>query len=544
MKLIGLCLILFSAFALKANDSFVTDEPERLVKYDCTLESTLKLPTDFAGRFIIDQNELNTLKGNKVFLVELVYTAFKSSSSFDQVALNRARVREITALIPQLKVDAPTWKLVEQTGATTRDEASTYFHGFVVHYAEDLDHEKLGDFFKSYQHEPARYEVQNDVVTELNYSSGTKIHIPSFAVTYADGSEVRGSYELAYREYRNPAEIAFSGIPMVYNEKGTEYNFSSVGMYEISATQNGDPLHLQKPIVVDFKCTEQKEGVSFYKMDEAGSWSELQEVQFAGNLGGQEQRIEENRVQIGLANDEDVSITVSSIKNNGRGIDYRMEMHHTATTSRIKMNKGAWASYQKLRSENDSLFSVWVNEEISNEKTVAVKREYFSKFHAVVMQNNINAQPWNNINGAEQSTNSTLLAEGQDAGHTYPSVVKGLNSDEFGVYNCDQIYRVGNPIALTPTYLDESGREIIDKHVACLIDLNYNGAFSFHPNNLLCNAEGKNVILLFTKNKDIYLFDQTQFATLDKSSHRPSLKMVNVTDRVKSTEDLKNLLGI
>mgnify|MGYP006125983307 CR=1 FL=1 len=38
--------------------------------------------------------------------------------------------------------------------------------------------------------------------------------------------------------------------------------------------------------------------------------------------------------------------------------------------------------------------------------------------------------------------NGAFLAEGStDLGHTYPKLVKGLTSSNYGVYNCDKIYR-------------------------------------------------------------------------------------------------------
>ena len=132
------------------------------------------------------------------------------------------------------------------------------------------------------------------------------------------------------------------------------------------------------------------------------------------------------------------------------------------------------------------------------------------------------------------------------AGHTFPTIVSGLRSPNFGVYNCDQVYRMGNIAQLNPTYKDVNSNESIeDGYVACVMDLSYNGSFSFHPNYLTLNKEGKNAILLFTQDKQIYLIDQEAFSKLDlHTSHTVELPMRNVTSMLKSPSDLKNMLNI
>ena len=124
-------------------------------------------------------------------------------------------------------------------------------------------------------------------------------------------------------------------------------------------------------------------------------------------------------------------------------------------------------------------------------------------------------------------------------------MVRGLNSADFGVYNCDQIYRIGKSINISPIYVNaETGNEILNKHVTCVMDLTYNGSFSFHPNNLTLNADGRNVILLFTAKKEIFMFSEDAFAALPKNDYNPTLNMINITDQVKTSQDLKGVLGI
>src|SRR5688572_24854960 len=136
---------------------------------------------------------------------------------------------------------------------------------------------------------------------------------------------------------------------------------------------------------------------------------------------------------------------------------------------------------------------------------------------------------------------ATLLASGADAGHTYPDIIRGLNVDSFGVYNCDQIYRVPNRLNINAKYVDPAGKEIKNLHVLSMIDLRYNGAFSFAPNSFICDAKGENVLALFTNDGELYLLDKTQFAEMNiTKSGQYTFRMENKTKEIKNTKDLAN----
>jgi len=100
-------------------------------------------------------------------------------------------------------------------------------------------------------------------------------------------------------------------------------------------------------------------------------------------------------------------------------------------------------------------------------------------------------------------------------------------------------------LALSPTYFDNNSREKIeDLFVACVIDLNLNASLSYHPNHLVCDESGRNKILLFTKNKNIYLIDENEFKALDLTQYVVDMKMTNITERVNNCDDLKSILNL
>ncbi|WP_018342668.1 anti-sigma factor family protein [Cytophaga aurantiaca] len=96
--------------------------------------------------------------------------------------------------------------------------------------------------------------------------SGTVIKVSANSLVHADGSIVKGKVVLKYREFRNQADIALSGIPMTYKE----YNFNSAGMFEIYALQDGDTLGIknQSAVAIDFVMTKNEAGIGFYQLDQ------------------------------------------------------------------------------------------------------------------------------------------------------------------------------------------------------------------------------------------------------------------------------------
>ena len=256
-------------------------EIERVVKFNDTHENTVIIPSRFGESFIDENTDLSALRNLEIHHVDLVYTSFKLAEGFDQQALNEQRMRKLIALLPQIGKKDPSWRAICQTGAATVEDAKTYFHGFILHIGANLNHESQAKFFESFQKKPSTKKVDNSKSTTLKFSSGTTIDIPANAVVDKNGKPVKGEYDLVYQEFRDAADIVFSGIPMTYTSSGTEYNFSSVGMYEIRANQNGNELQLNKPIQIDFNATAVKDDVGFFKMDDnTGEWEKIEDIEF------------------------------------------------------------------------------------------------------------------------------------------------------------------------------------------------------------------------------------------------------------------------
>jgi hypothetical protein len=66
--------------------------------------------------------------------IDLVYTSYRESKTFDQPVLNKGRLTSLEKYAPYLFDNELTdWHFITQTGASTADSAASYFHGFVIY---------------------------------------------------------------------------------------------------------------------------------------------------------------------------------------------------------------------------------------------------------------------------------------------------------------------------------------------------------------------------------------------------------------------------
>lgn len=520
----------------------------------------MAIPVNFGESVLLNPEQLKTLDANLVYQIDLVYTNYKTSQNFDQEALNKNRIKQLKNQLNDIDREAPTWNAIAQTGAKDATTARTFFHGFVIYYRpKKLDSDHLRTTFETYRNAISHsYQIDNAKGGTFTHPSGSTITIPPNAVAYQNGKAVEGDYQVQYTEYRNAADMALSGINMMYKTAQNNHQFSSIGMYEIRGEKDGVSLELQKSITVDFNCTAIVNDASFYQLDDqTNEWKEIRpiaEQEFGAIDEKPELRIEENAVVIAAPFEN-----IGWFNSISQGMEFNIKRNpQNIEECEVTLNKKGWNSFTQLRGKQqiDTLCER-IDEENYRFYTKApylktLSNSIFSGKYTWVDNNeedeNIGkwqAGPQFEILDDGNRQNATLLGEGINKGHTYPQLVKGLNTPEFGVYNCDQIYRLKNLETIHPSYVDaETGRKITDGDVMCVMDLNYNGSFSFDPEYVTLNPEGKNALLLVTKNKETYILLPEDFEKISFDTNKPEIALKNVTEILKSSDDLKRMLNL
>lgn len=103
-------------------------------KHNIFLNNSVSLFLDYAGNLIVTEMEEKRLKENEIVQIDLAYTRFRRNKNFNQEELNSKRIEILQQKFPFIDSAEIKWILVEQTGATTYNEAKNYFHGFTFHF--------------------------------------------------------------------------------------------------------------------------------------------------------------------------------------------------------------------------------------------------------------------------------------------------------------------------------------------------------------------------------------------------------------------------
>lgn len=309
--------------------------------------------------------------------------------------------------------------------------------------------------------------------------SKSTLYIPKNAVVDKNGNPVKGAYELQYRELRDRADMAFSGLPMNYKNQETAEGVNSVGILEVRAFQDGVALQIapDKALSLDYEVNKRAKNLDLYHLDEkAETWAATSEVV---NLPKRDAYTEEL---------DSVAYKAAVVA-------------HNEKFSNLGLGDGVERSNAKINVQ-----TTLIPERIK--KTEEEERPDPNKYMVKHYKN--------------------------------PRLVKDLHLNSFGVYNCGQKYKVKNQIAISADYTNLEQMIIDNAHTLSIIDMNYNAAYSFKPEQFICNAKANNIFLLWSKDGKLYSFVKRAAVKMNTGDY--SFQMEDLSDRIKNTSDLKRYL--
>lgn len=430
---------------------------------------------------------------------------------------------------------------------------------------------------KQYYIDPSK-----DTVLSIG-EQGTQLHIPQNAFVNKLGEVLTEKVNLSFQEYTNSAEMAFSKIPMTYNNGSENLCFNSSGMFSIQGDCLGQEAFIaeDKALKIDYFLPLHNENIDFYRLKEDSSnWELIAEIE---EIKEEKPLVEERKEEDILRKDSAaVLFGENDLGENHLLVDHALLEEDVLQKPYIYDNNGLFLNQRPdadVKHLCDSLERI-IRKDLRGGKGILYGLLDGRLMNFLIKEKKINLMPYVAMLPVSESqiedlvqindslgrirarfakgggrpimipdngnrSNSTLLAEGMDKGHTYPPIIKGLNIKSFGVYNCDQIYRLPNPVNLLATYVDEKGNTIEDGNVLSMIDLNYNGAFSFAPGSFLCSVEGNNVLALFTHSGKLYVLEKGAFEGMNiKSSGAYTFAMTDMTETIGNTADLAAYLDI
>lgn len=112
----------------------------------------------------------------------------------------------------------------------------------------------------------------------LSLGNGTEIHVPAHAFVNHEGQPVSGAVTIAYTEIDEPASILISGIPLNYGDKSNPSVMESAGMFDLSASAQGQPVELGEGKSIKTIISSNVEGdkYDFFQLNaEGNTWNKL-----------------------------------------------------------------------------------------------------------------------------------------------------------------------------------------------------------------------------------------------------------------------------
>lgn len=131
-----------------------------------------------------------------------------------------------------------------------------------------------------------------------------------------------------------------------------------------------------------------------------------------------------------------------------------------------------------------------------------------------------------------------------DRGHDINPLMTSISSVNFGVFNCDQTYRIKDRIAINGSfYVNDSLKNFTS--ALKVVDYNVNGAFSFSPDYFYISKTSPSKLILFDDNGSIYAVSEEKLkSALASQSKTIRFDCDDVTDQIKTPDDLRAFLGI
>lgn len=188
-------------------ESILTIKPSVLnVRTLRTDGNEIYIQTPFAKPIIVDEEALKQIKASTVLSIELVYSAYKSTESFDQTSLNKQRLQSLKAVLPELFTNnLIQWKIIEQNGCDSPESCNGLFHGFIVNIRPDPTPESM--------------KAEVAFLNELFGSSESHIESESYissSISDYDASEKVLYSKLPTKEEYTPKPDASNHTPAYY----------------------------------------------------------------------------------------------------------------------------------------------------------------------------------------------------------------------------------------------------------------------------------------------------------------------------------------
>jgi hypothetical protein len=235
----------------------------------------------------------------------------------------------------------------------------------------------------------------------LNTTSGTQLVIPPKAFVDRCGNPIDGAVQIDYRQFSNAIDFIASGIPMTFDDKGKTETFESAGMFELTASQNGNEVFLKKGknVRVDMVTTDGSQDYNFYQLDPEKGWQEKGKAAPA-NV---DLNLEKAGVMRTEAKSESKAVSkfiyemgrhIPRLPDDSTLLDARFDSADYFYTKKVKQTRDAWlpGKYTRWGEEKVNTLITLVRVKTPVKGEIAFEIHYKTKYHPELVA--FNGKKW------------------------------------------------------------------------------------------------------------------------------------------------------
>lgn len=394
-------------------------------------------------------------------------------------------------------------------------------------------------------------------ISNVVYSKqGAKINIPPSAFLDNNGNVIKGKVEVSFREFYNPLDFYLAGIPMVFNDNGTQKVLESGGMVELTAKSNNNELFVNpaSKIKVDIFSWTKSKDFNLYDLDKTtGTWVDKgKDAVETATVAGDSKILPEvpplpkvaTRAAFTIVDDTKLYPEIEAYKNvYFEPIDLATCKISDATKMSIKpLQNGLFEitslfKYGTFTKENKCV--CYLAFQKGTDYTAALTT-YQKKYAKVLAERKRISDKlkleWDNYFALVKEYNKRQIADLDDT----EKIIRTLTINNFGFVNCDypRNYPAGGEI--NPIYVNENGNPIALKNIV-LVEKSTNALFRY-TDVIKFNPGSDNLLWGLTKDNKIAYIKNADFAAFKKTSAKQKVRMHICNEKITSYEDVMKVL--
>lgn len=368
--------------------------------------------------------------------------------------------------------------------------------------------------------------------------SGTVIQFPKSAFVDKNGNKITDVVKIEFEEYHKTSEIFLSGINMMYEQNGEAQPFESAGMFKIDGTCKNQSIEIAegKNLRIDLASLKKEDNYDFFVMnDENGQWERINST----SVNKDTTSFLVNSRTSKEATNQEIENKIPEVANPDATV-LDLDLDYSRYPQLKEFYGVAWQIENKKNDQTE-----WLKEDWDNIKLVSTGsgindfRLDFRKLNTITsvkVKPVLSEEARSKIEKAYQLEEENqrkllpLLANILNQNINESKFIRSLTINGFGIYNCDRVIQMENPVALDAVF-QVDGQDIRNGKFYLLS--NNNSSITQYYNKFKFDNNRNNRLVFILSDNKIGFVDAETIRTIGMSAIKSEEKEFKVNIEVQ-----------